>query len=102
MGPLVDKFVKDQSNPKKVIRLMNKICEEKIQPFIDASYEELKELATQQNQQLRTKHNADLNMKKKQWSRVLGLFNTNQSAGFLRRLGCLGIGYKYYNKMHCI
>jgi len=41
MGELVDKFIKDQSDKQKVISLMDKICEEKIQPYIDESYDEL-------------------------------------------------------------
>jgi DNA polymerase elongation subunit (family B) len=41
LGPLVDKFVKDQSDVNKVIGLMDKICEDKLQPFIDKSYKEL-------------------------------------------------------------
>lgn len=43
MGELVNKFVKDQSDKQKVISLMDKICEEKIQPFIDKSYKDLAE-----------------------------------------------------------
>jgi len=41
MGELVDKFIKDQSDKQKVVSLMDKICEEKIQPYIDESYDEL-------------------------------------------------------------
>jgi DNA polymerase elongation subunit (family B) len=41
MGELVNKFIKDTSDKQKVISLMDKICEEKIQPFIDKSYKEL-------------------------------------------------------------
>lgn len=41
MGEMVNKFVPDQSNKQKVISVMDKICEEKIQPFIDKSYNEL-------------------------------------------------------------
>jgi DNA polymerase elongation subunit (family B) len=41
LGPLVDKFVKDQSEVNKVITIMDKICEDKLQPFIDKSYKEL-------------------------------------------------------------
>jgi DNA polymerase elongation subunit (family B) len=41
MGELVDKFIKDQSDKQKVIALMDKICEEKLQPYIDESYDEL-------------------------------------------------------------
>ena len=41
LGPLIEKLYPDTSNTKKVIKFMNKICEEKIQPFIDNSYDEL-------------------------------------------------------------
>jgi len=41
MAELVEKFIKDTSDKQKVISLMDKICEEKIQPFIDKSYGEL-------------------------------------------------------------
>jgi len=43
MGELVNKFIKDTSDKQKVIALMDKICEEKIQPYIDKSYTELAE-----------------------------------------------------------
>jgi hypothetical protein len=41
MGELVNKFIKDTSDKQKVISLMDKICEEKLQPYIDKSYKEL-------------------------------------------------------------
>ena len=41
MGELVNKFIKDTSDKQKVISLMDKICEDKIQPYIDKSYQEL-------------------------------------------------------------
>jgi DNA polymerase elongation subunit (family B) len=41
MSELMDKFVKDQTDKQKVISVMDKICEEKIQPYIDKSYQEL-------------------------------------------------------------
>ena len=41
MGELIDKFIKDKSDKQKVISIMDKICEEKLQPFIDKSYKEL-------------------------------------------------------------
>ena len=41
MGELVNKFIKDTSDKQKVISLMDKICEDKMQPFIDKSYKEL-------------------------------------------------------------
>lgn len=41
LGPLVEKVYDDARNVEKVIKFMDKICEEKIQPFIDKSYQEL-------------------------------------------------------------
>jgi DNA polymerase elongation subunit (family B) len=41
MGELVDKFIKDKSDKQRVIALMDKICKDKIEPYIDASYKEL-------------------------------------------------------------
>jgi DNA polymerase elongation subunit (family B) len=41
MGELVSKFIKDTSDKQKVISLMDRICEDKMQPFIDNSYKEL-------------------------------------------------------------
>lgn len=41
LGPLVEKFVGRGTPTSKTIDVMDKICEEKLQPFIDASYQEL-------------------------------------------------------------
>ena len=41
LGPLIDKFVQDQSDVTRIISIMDKICEDKLQPFIDKSYTEL-------------------------------------------------------------
>jgi DNA polymerase elongation subunit (family B) len=41
MGPLVQKLYPDVSDTKKVIKFMDKVCEQKFQPFIDKSYQEL-------------------------------------------------------------
>jgi DNA polymerase elongation subunit (family B) len=41
LGGLVKKFIPDSSDKKKTIRMLDKFCEERIQPFIDASYQEL-------------------------------------------------------------
>lgn len=43
MGELVDKFIKDKSDKQKVISLMDKVCKDKLEPFIDTSYDELAE-----------------------------------------------------------
>ena len=42
MGPLVDKFLNHKSDDKiKVVELLDKICEDKLEPFIEQSYQEL-------------------------------------------------------------
>jgi DNA polymerase elongation subunit (family B) len=41
LGNLVDKVFSDEKDTKKIVDFMDKVCEEKIQPFIDKSYEEL-------------------------------------------------------------
>jgi DNA polymerase elongation subunit (family B) len=55
MGELVDLFIKDTSDKQKVISLMDKICEDKIQPFIDKSYTELAEYVRAYDQKMRMK-----------------------------------------------
>jgi DNA polymerase elongation subunit (family B) len=55
MGPLVKKLYPDTSDSKKVIKFMNKVCDEKIQPFIDASYDELKEYVNAYQQRMEMK-----------------------------------------------
>jgi len=61
MGPLVKKLYPDTSDSKKVIKFMNKVCDEKIQPFIDSSYDELKEYvnAFQQRMEMKRESLAD-------------------------------------------
>jgi DNA polymerase elongation subunit (family B) len=61
MGPLIKKLYPDTSDAKKVIKFMNKVCDDKIQPFIDASYEELKEYvnAFQQRMEMKRESLAD-------------------------------------------
>ena len=41
LGPLVGSIVQPNSEVTKVIFIMDKICEDKLQPFIDKSYKEL-------------------------------------------------------------
>ena len=58
LGELVDKFIKDTSDKNKVISFMDKICEEKIQPFIDKSYGELAEYVHAYDQKMQMKREA--------------------------------------------
>jgi DNA polymerase elongation subunit (family B) len=55
MGELVNKFIKDTSDKQKVISLMDKICEEKIQPYIDKSYKELADYVHAYDQKMQMK-----------------------------------------------
>jgi len=55
LGELVDKFVGNEKNPTKVIAIMDKICEDKIQPYIDESYTELAEYVHAYQQKMRMK-----------------------------------------------
>ena len=41
LGPLVESIVKKPTETTKVISIMDRICEDKIQPYIDESYNEL-------------------------------------------------------------
>jgi DNA polymerase elongation subunit (family B) len=58
LGELVDKFIKDTSDKNKVISFMDKICEEKIQPFIDKSYGELADYVHAYGQKMQMKREA--------------------------------------------
>jgi len=55
MGPLVDKLYPNVTDTKKVIKFMNKVCEQKFQPFIDASYQELAEWVNAYQQRMEMK-----------------------------------------------
>lgn len=55
MGPLIEKLYNDTSDTKKVIKFMNKVCEEKIQPHIDASYQELADYVNAHSQRMEMK-----------------------------------------------
>ncbi len=41
MGPLIAKYIRTVSETDKIIGIMDRICEDKIQPFIDKAYGEL-------------------------------------------------------------
>jgi DNA polymerase elongation subunit (family B) len=55
MGELVNKFIKDTSDKQKVISLMDKICEEKIQPYISKCYIELADYVCAYQQKMEMK-----------------------------------------------
>jgi DNA polymerase elongation subunit (family B) len=55
LGPLVDSIVKTKTETAKVISIMDRICEDKLQPFIDKSYQELAEYVCAFSQKMEMK-----------------------------------------------
>jgi DNA polymerase elongation subunit (family B) len=55
LGPLVDSIVKTETETTKVISIMDRICEDKIQPFIDKSYKELADYVHAYDQKMQMK-----------------------------------------------
>jgi len=58
MSDLVDQVFKTQDDVQKIIRFMDKVCEEKLQPFINSSYEELGEYVNSYSQRMVMKREA--------------------------------------------
>jgi len=55
LGSLVDSVYEKKPSSEKVITFMDKICEEKIQPYIDSSYQELAEYVHAFDQKMQMK-----------------------------------------------
>jgi DNA polymerase elongation subunit (family B) len=55
LGPLVKKVYKDTSNTAKIIEFMDKVCQQKLQPFIDTSYQELADYTNAYEQKMQMK-----------------------------------------------
>jgi DNA polymerase elongation subunit (family B) len=59
LAELVNKFINDKHrDTNKVIHFMDRICEDKIQPFIDKSYQELAEYVHAYDQKMQMKREA--------------------------------------------
>ena len=58
LGALVDKFVPKGKETSEVIAIMDKVCEDKIQPFIDKSYQELASYVKAYDQKMQMKREA--------------------------------------------
>jgi len=53
LGPLVDKFLANKSGDKTaVVALLDKICQEKLEPFIESSYQELADYVSAYEQKM--------------------------------------------------
>jgi DNA polymerase elongation subunit (family B) len=56
LGPIVDKFFSNQSDDKaKIVGILDKICQEKLEPFIDQSYQELATYVSAYDQKMQMK-----------------------------------------------
>jgi DNA polymerase elongation subunit (family B) len=77
LGPLVNSIVKTPTETLKVISIMDRICEDKIQPFIDKSYQELAEYVCAYSQKMEMKReglsNVGIWTAKKRY--ILNVFN---------------------------
>ncbi len=93
MGPLVKKLYPDTSDTKKVIKFMDKVCDDKIQPFIDASYEELKEYvnAFQQRMEMKRESLADKAIWVAKKNYILNVYNSEGVAYAKPKLKMMGI-----------
>jgi DNA polymerase elongation subunit (family B) len=58
LGGLVKKYIPDTPDKLKTIRMLDKFCEDKIQPFIDDSYQELKDYLNAYSQKMKMKREA--------------------------------------------
>ena len=56
MGPLVDKFFASKSGDKaRIVGLLDMVCQEKLEPYIDACYKELAEYVSAYDQKMQMK-----------------------------------------------
>ncbi len=56
LGPVVDKFLSKQKDDKeKVVNLLDKVCQDQLEPFIDKSYKELAEYVNAYDQKMQMK-----------------------------------------------
>jgi DNA polymerase elongation subunit (family B) len=93
MGPLVKKLYPDVSDTKKVIKFMDKVCDDKIQPFIDSSYEELKEYvnAFQQRMEMKRESLADKAIWTAKKRYILNVYNSEGVAYAKPKLKIMGL-----------
>ena len=55
LGPLVDKVYSQKTDVNQIIAFMDRVCEDKIQPYIDTSYQELAEYVHAYEQKMQMK-----------------------------------------------
>jgi DNA polymerase elongation subunit (family B) len=56
LGPLVDKFFSNKSDDKTaIVNILDKICQDKLEPFIESSYQELADYVSAYDQKMQMK-----------------------------------------------
>ena len=77
LGELVDSVYKDKSDTNAIIAFMDKVCEQKIQPYIDTSYQELATYvhAYQQKMQMKREALADKGIWTAKKRYILNVYN---------------------------
>jgi len=58
LGELVNKIYPEKKDSKSIVAFMDKVCEEKLQPFIDESYQELADYVHAYSQRMQMKREA--------------------------------------------
>ena len=94
LGPLVDKFLSSKSGDKTaVVKLLDKICEDKFEPFIDKSYQNLAEYvsAYEQKMQMKRENIADRGIWTAKKRYILNVYNSEGVAYAEPKLKVMGI-----------
>ena len=58
LGPLVDRVYSEKTDTNQIISFMDRVCEDKIQPYIDESYQELASYVHAYSQKMQMKREA--------------------------------------------
>ena len=61
LGPLVDSVFKDKKDHDKIVKFLDKVCEDKLEPFIDRCYDELALYVNAFDQKMKMKREAIAN-----------------------------------------
>jgi len=94
LGPLVDKFFGNKSgNKAEIVSILDKICQDKLEPFIDKSYQELASYvsAYDQKMQMKRENIADRGIWTAKKRYILNVWNSEGVAYAEPKLKIMGI-----------
>jgi len=94
MGPLVDKFFSNKSHDKAaIVSILDKICQDKLEPFIESSYQELADYvsAYEQKMQMKRENIADRGIWTAKKRYILNVWNSEGVAYAEPKLKIMGI-----------